>query len=99
MNVCGVFDNFSQTYVVAKFWIISLCLVVKDVMNANEHTKHADIELHLNFDNFMYFLFMPIYFMMKMHHFKQKSLLFLQVPFKVSAPKKSRVFGECLQGC
>lgn len=85
INVCGVFDNFSQTYVVVKFWIISLCLVVKDVMHANEHKKHADIDLHLNFG---YFLFMPIYFMMKMHHFKQKSLLFLQVPFKVSVPKK-----------
>ena len=31
----GVFDHFSRTYEVAKFWMIELYLNVSDIMNAN----------------------------------------------------------------
>ena len=35
---CVVFDNFSSTYEVAKFWIIKLCLDISEVIHANEYT-------------------------------------------------------------
>ena len=34
----GVFDHFSQTYEVMEFWMIELCLNVRHVIHANEHT-------------------------------------------------------------
>ena len=43
---------------------------------ANEHTKHANCGLRVNFWNF---LFMPFCFMMKKDHFKRKLLLWPQV--------------------
>ena len=49
----GVFDHFSQTYEIAKFWIIKLYFDVSDVMQGNEHTKHANCGLHVNFWNFL----------------------------------------------
>ena len=32
----GIFDNFSLTYEIAKFWMIKLRLDVSDVIHANE---------------------------------------------------------------
>ena len=73
------FDHFSRTYEVAKFRIIKLYLDVSDVTHANEHTKHANCSLYVNLWNFW---LMPSCFMMKKDHFKQKLLLWPQVPFK-----------------
>ena len=77
----GVFDHFSRTYEVAKFWMIELYLNVSDIMNANSHTKHANCGLRVNFWNF---LLMYFCFMMEKDHFKQKLLLWPQVFFNFS---------------
>ena len=39
IKVYGVFDHFSRTFEVAKFWAIKLYFYVKDVIHANEQTK------------------------------------------------------------
>ena len=56
-----------------------LSLDVSDFIHANEHTKRANSGLDVNFWNF---LLMPFYFMIKKDSFKQKLLLWAQVPFK-----------------
>ena len=43
-----IFDHFSQTCEVAKFWIIELYLYESDVKHANEQTKYARCGLHVN---------------------------------------------------
>ena len=48
--------------------MIKLCLDVKDVIHANEHTKYANSGLHVNFWKFW---LMPFCFMIKKDHFKQ----------------------------
>ena len=50
----GVFDHFSWTYEVAKFWTIKLYLDVRGVIHANEHTKYANSDLDVNFRYFCY---------------------------------------------
>ena len=67
----GRFDQFSWTYEVVKFWMIKLCLDVRDVIHANEHTYHTNYGLHANFWKLW---LMP---------FKKKLLLWPQVHFKV----------------
>ena len=68
----GILDHFSQTYEVAKFYVIKLYLYVSNVINVNEHTKYANCGLHVNSCNF---LLMPFCLMMKKDQFKQKLLL------------------------
>ena len=81
INFYGAFDHFSWTYEVAMFWMIKLYLNEIDVIHANEHTKHANCGLHVNF---WIFLLMSFCFMMKKkNHFKQKLLLWPQVSFKI----------------
>ena len=48
-----------------------------------EQTKYVNCGLHVNFWSFLY---MSFCFMMKKDHFKQKLLLWPQVPFKKSFP-------------
>ena len=62
--------------------MIKLCLDASEVTHANEHTKHANCGLHINFPNC---------FMMKKDHVKQNLLLWPQVPFKelISIPRPS----------
>ena len=55
--------------------MIKLYIDVSDVIHADEHTKHANCRLYVNFWNF---LLKPFYFMMKKDHFKQKLLLWPQ---------------------
>ena len=45
----GVFDHFLGTYEVAKFSMTELYLDVSDVIQTNEHTKHDNCGLHVNF--------------------------------------------------
>ena len=85
INFYGVFDQFSRTYEVAKFWIIKLFLDVSDVIHAKEHKKHANRGLYVKFfllEFFWNFLLMQFSFMMKKDNFKQKLLLYPQVPYK-----------------
>ena len=44
----GVFNHSLQTYEVAKFWMIKLCLDVSNVIHANEHTKNANCGLRVS---------------------------------------------------
>ena len=37
-KIYGVFDHFSRVFEIKKFWIIKLCLGVRDVIHANEDT-------------------------------------------------------------
>ena len=60
--------------------MIELYLDVIDAIHTNEHTKHAKCGLHVNF---WVFLLMSSSFMMKKDYFKQKLLLWSQVPFKI----------------
>ena len=76
-----VFDYFPRSYEVTEFSIIKLYFDVSGVTDASEHAKHANCSLHVNFLNF---LLMLLYFMVKKYHFKQKLLLWPQVLFKVS---------------
>ena len=48
----GVFEHFSQTHEITKFWMIKLCFNVSDVTHVNEHTSYANCGLHVNFLNF-----------------------------------------------
>ena len=60
--------------------MIELYLDVIDAIHTNEHTKHAKCGLHVNF---WVFLLMSSSFTMKKDYFKQKLLLWSQVPFKI----------------
>ena len=59
--------------------MIKLHLEVSDVTHANEYAKHANCGLHVNFWSFLIISFC---FLMKKDHFKEKLLLWPQVPFK-----------------
>ena len=74
----GVFDHFSRTCEVKKFWMIKLYLEVSDVIHANKHRKYANCVLHVNFRRF---LLMRLSFMIKKGHFKLKFVLWPQVLF------------------
>ena len=37
-KIYDVFDHFSRVFEIKKFWIIKLCLGVRDVIHANEDT-------------------------------------------------------------
>ena len=74
-----IFDHFSRTYEVGKFLMVKLYLNVSEIRHANEHKSYANCGLHVNFLNVLLISFC---FMMKKDHFKQKLLLFPQVPFK-----------------
>ena len=82
---CCVFDHFSWSYEVPKFWMINLYLDVSGGIHANEYTKHANRGLHVNFWNFWinFWNLMPFSFMMKKDNLKHKLLLLPQVPFKL----------------
>ena len=74
--------HFSWTYKVAKFWMIKLYLNISVVIQTNQHTKHANCDLNVNFWDF---LLMSFCFLVKKDHFKQESfyVVCLQVPFKL----------------
>ena len=44
----GIFDHFSGTYKVTKFWLIKLCLDVRDIINSKEHMWYSNCGLHVN---------------------------------------------------
>ena len=75
LKLYGVFDHFSRTYEFAKFLMNKLYLDLSDVI----HLIHG---LYVNLWN----LFVSICFTMKKNHFKQKFLLWPQVPFKKIYP-------------
>ena len=75
----GVFDHFSRTCYVAKFWTTKLYLYVSDVIHANEQKKYANCDLRVIFWNFLQ---ISLCFVMTKDHFKQKLLLWPHVPFK-----------------
>ena len=75
----GIFDQFLRTYEVSKFWMINLYLNVSDIMHANEHKKHANCGLHVNFWNFLLMLFC---FMTKKDHFKDHLKNHLRSPLR-----------------
>ena len=85
---CGVFVTFQKVVKLQNFeFSVSTC----DMQNIfhrfslhffasfMEKTRHANCGLHANFGNF---LLMQFCFMRKKDHFKQKLLLWSQVPFK-----------------
>ena len=80
----GIFDQFLRTYEVSKFWMINLYLNLSDIMHTNEHKKHANCGLHVNFWNFLLMLFC---FMMKKDHFKDH----LKNHFRSPLRKKTRL--------
>ena len=49
----GVFNHFSRTYEVQKFWIIKLCIQVSDIIHVNKHTRYANCGLQMNFWDFL----------------------------------------------
>ena len=77
---CGVLIRFLEVENLAqvKFSMIKRYLDVSDVIHAKEYTKDANCGLHLNC---WIFLFMAFCFIMKKDHFKQKLLIWPQVPF------------------
>ena len=60
--------------------MIELYLEVSDVIRVYEHKQYANCALHVNF--WISWL-LPFCLMMEKDHFKQKFLVWLQVPFKV----------------
>ena len=62
--------------------MIKLYHEVSDVIQANEHKKHANCGLHVNFCTFLSNAI--IFFMMKKDHFQQNLLLWPQDPFNKS---------------
>ena len=68
---------FMVTYEVAKFYMIKLYLDAGDAIHANKHTKYANCGSPVKV-----WIIMLFCFMMKKDHFKQKLLLWSQVPFR-----------------
>ena len=73
----GVFNHF---YELVKSLTIKLYHWVSDVIRTNEQTKYVTCDLNVNFWNFLQ---MPFCFMTKKDHFKQKFLLWPQVPLNL----------------
>ena len=75
----GVFDNFSWTYEVAKFWMLN-CISTYVMPYTPLNKQNIIIVGYM--ETFGVLLLMSFCFMMKKDHFKQKLLLWRHVPFK-----------------
>ena len=68
------------------------------LIHANEHTKYANCDLHINFWNF---LLIPFCLMAKKDHFKQKLIHWPQILFNLFVdilPERSNIVLHCRNG-